>query len=217
MRLEPLIVLCAISSFFLISCNNSAPSVPVSVFATTTTDELVSSIPDGRDMSAVDAFYVAQEKALAWNPRAVLFEIPASRVMQRNLGLPTTGPAGWFFMFQEPGSPVEFYIQVVEGKVYGSTEAQPIIIGDPPFTYLPLALSKLPISNVDAFRIFLKNNGQEYVADHAPVDFDYRLVHLKGVPNPVWSIYDTLSAGESALLHIDAVTGDLANDPFIGQ
>lgn len=133
--------------------------------------------------------------------------------MHANLGLPS-GVPGWFFMFKDPASPVELYVKVVGGEVNGWTEAQPILGEQLPFRMLPIDLRALPVDSDKVLRIYADNGGAQYVASHPSLELDYRLVHLQGRPNPVWSLFDAANPNGPALLNVDAVTGTIVGDPF---
>lgn len=178
------------------------------------TPTMAGSLPDdGHGATALTAYPIAEAQAKQWNSQAVLYQIPVARLMEKNLGLPSD-LLGWFFMFKVPGSPVEYYIKVVQGRVLGVTEAQPIIIGEAPYTYLPIDLVTLPIGNDAAFRLFMEDGGKDYLTLHPRPIFDYRLVHLEGQPNPVWSIFDAANLDQPPLFNVDAVTGQEVGDPF---
>ena len=186
----------------------SAPPTPIP----TPTIEVPSQptpLDDGRFRSAMASYPPAEEKAKAWNPTAVLYEIVPSYTMQRNLGLPPSAP-GWFFKFGIPGSPLEYFIQVLDGHVAGSTEAQPILIEPLPYETLPINIKALKVDSSQVLEIFQKEGGGEL----KKMKIDYHLVQLKGTPNPVWSLFDDNTSG-SPLISIDAVTGEIVPDPFL--
>jgi hypothetical protein len=133
--------------------------------------------------------------------------------MEQNLGLPSDLP-GWFYQFRVPGSPVEYYIKIVQGKLSGTTEAQPIIVGEAPYTYLPIDVDKLALDSDGAMQKFLDNGGRAYVDSNPEMLIDYRLVHLEGKPNPVWSIFDARDLTAAPLYSVDAVTGETVPDPY---
>ncbi len=166
-------------------------------------------LDDGRFKTAMASYPPAEEKAKAWNPSAVLYEIVPSYTMQRNLGLPPLAP-GWFFKFGIPGSPLEYFVQVLDGHVAGSTEAQPILIEPLPYETLPINIRALRVDSSQVLEVFQKEGGGE----PKRTKIDYHLVHLKGIPNPVWSLYDDNDPG-SPLISIDAVTEETVSDPFL--
>jgi hypothetical protein len=169
---------------------------------------------DGHDSTALEAYAVAETRAKQWNKDAVLYQIPPTRSMVRNLGLPLDAvEKGWFFMFKVPGSPVEYYIAVAEGKLAGAIEAQPITLGEPVYKDQPINLAELPIQNSNVMQIFLEKGGKEYLATHPNPQFEFRLISIEGNPNPIWSLYD-FNDPVTTLIHIDAVTGEEVEDPL---
>jgi hypothetical protein len=178
------------------------------------TPTVAESVPDdGRSATALTAYPIAEAQAEKWNAEAILYQIPVTRLMEKNLGLPSDMP-GWFFMFKVPDSPVEYYVKVVEGRVLGVIEAQPIVIGEASYTYLPIDLATLPIGNDAALGLYMENGGNDYLALHPRLILDYRLVHLEGQPNPVWSIFDASNIDQPPLFNVDARTGQSVADPF---
>ena len=188
-----------------------SPSAPPTQMLTPTTKAPSQSAPldDGRFRAAMASYPPAEEKAKAWNPTAVLYEIVPSYTMQRNLGLPPSAP-GWFFKFGIPGSPLEYFVQVLDGHVAGSTEAQPILIEPLPYETLPINIRALKVDSSQVLEVFQKEGGGELKR----TKIDYHLVHLKGTPNPVWSLFNDNDPG-SPLISIDAVTGETVSDPFL--
>jgi hypothetical protein len=185
----------------------SPSATPTKMF--TPTPSQPATLDDGRFRTAIDSYPPAEEKAKAWNPSAVLYEIVPSYTMQRNLGLPRSTP-GWFFKFGIPDSPLEYFVQVLDGHVSGSTEAQPILIEPLPYETLPINIEALKIDSSKVLEIFQKEREGKLKG----VKIDYYLIHLKGTPNPVWSLFDDNDPG-SSLISIDAVTGETVPDPFL--
>lgn len=170
---------------------------------------------DRRSESALSAYPAAESRAKRWDEDAVLFAVPMTRLMEANLGLPGHIP-GWFFMFKVQGSPLEYYVKVDDGKVSGATEAQPIILEDLPYTYLPIDLEGLVLDSDDAIEAWLVRGGDEYLSTHPQEQLDFRLVHLDGQDHAVWSFF-SFESGTEAPIHlfsVDAVTGESVEDPF---
>ena len=132
---------------------------------------------DQRSETAFKALDVAGAEAELWNRDAILVSVPMTRLMEANLGLTGHIP-GWFFMFMVPGSPLEYYVKVNSGKVSGAIEAQPILIEDLPYTYLPIDLDSVKLDSDDAIHAWLARGGNEYITDHPDSPLDFRLVHL---------------------------------------
>jgi len=168
---------------------------------------------DKHGQTAFEAYPRAKEEAFRWNEEAILYQIPPTRLMESNLGLGGKGPAGWFFMFKTPDSPVEFYIEIVDGALYGKTEAQPILFEEPSYRLKPIDLDDNILDSDMALEAYFRNGGEKYFSKHPDVNIDYRLIHLEGADHPVWSIFDSADL-VNALIHIDAVTGQVTQDPF---
>lgn len=165
--------------------------------------------------SAFLALPVAMEEAKKWRPNAVIMQIPRLRQMENNLTLPE-GPSGWFFSFMDTdGSSVELYVEVIGLEVAGKNEVQQLYPnGEPPFKLVPIDLTKKLIEHKDAFKIFLESNGNDYIKGKGRVELDFQLLQLEGMDNPVWSIFNTADLDAPPLINIDAVTGELVEDPF---
>ena len=170
-------------------------------------------IDDVRSETALTALPIAELRAREWKETAMLYGIFPSFSMEVNLGLPTVS-AGWFFMFKEQDSPVEFYVQILDGKISGTTEAQAILGEQLPYRYLPIEIATLSLDSDDVLRAFAARGVSDYVRLHPDSRFDYRLVHLKGQEHPVWSLYGVADSELQSLIHLDAVTGVEVQDPF---
>lgn len=199
----------------LIGCSKEKPTPTPSTPNPITTQPIQGqSIDDGRGETAFDAYLVAEVEAKNWDEEALLFQIPVTQIMESNLGIPP-GIPGWFFMFKVPDSPLEYYVKVVNGKVAGTTEAQPILIEDLPYQYLPIDINKLSLNSDDVLRLFTENGGREYVNSHPELQLDYRLVHINGQEHPIWSLFEVSNLNQpTALFHVDAITGEIVADPF---
>lgn len=169
---------------------------------------------DGRQQTALAAYTVAEPVAKRWNKQALLYQIPPTRIMEMNLGIPA-GIAGWFFMFKSPDSPVEYYINIVDGNVFGITEAQPILVQELPYKLMPIDTNKLVLDSDDVLKLFMESpGGVEYLNTHSQIQIDYRLVHLEGYPNPIWTLFDVSGGVNTLLFNVDSVTGLPVEDPF---
>ncbi|MGB9872412.1 MAG: hypothetical protein ACPLYD_12205 [Anaerolineae bacterium] len=168
---------------------------------------------DGRGETALVAYLVAEDEAKRWNREAVLYQIPVTKIMEINLGIPS-GIPGWFFLFKVPDSPVEYYIEIVNGRVFGMTEAQPILTQELPYELLPIDVKEMVLDSDDVLQLFMKLGGVKYIEAHPEMQIDYRLVHLKGQPHPIWSLFDISDINRPPLFNVDGVTGDVVEDPF---
>jgi len=165
----------------------------------------------GRLLAALESFTIAQRQAKEWNPNALWIAIMPTTIVASNLGLPL-GAEGWFFKFELADSPVEYFIHVGDGIITGSSEAQPLV--EPSYQLVPLEFSSLKVDSKDVLATFLESEaGQEYVGRNNSPRWDYRLVHLEGTQNPVWSLFDAANITVS-LINIDAITGEIVDDPF---
>ncbi len=170
----------------------------------------VRATPGDRGLSALESYQAARSAARKWNPQGMWYGIVPTAIMESNLGIPSMG-RGWFFQFGLGDSTVEYYVFVDHGEVGGSTEAQPILIEPLPYEYLPLDVEQIKVDSPQVLRIYRANGGEAKLQGN--VQLDYRLVHVKGTPNPVWSLFD-VSDLNNALIHVDARTGQVTDDPF---
>lgn len=162
------------------------------------------------------AYPVAEARAREWSDVAVLHQIAPVSLMGQNLGIPSL-MSGWFFMFQEPGSPVEFYIYVLDGQISGFTEAQAILGEQLPYRYGPIDIDALALDSTDVLAAFLATDRGKSWADAAqvsPIQLDYRLVHLEGQRDPVWTLFSVQGGRLEALIHLNAISGAEVSDPF---
>lgn len=199
------------------ACNAAPTAAPTPAAALTALpSDVVAGLPsNGRKESFREAYQVALGVAQAWNANAALFEIAPTAIMAKNLGQPIADTPGWFFMFRDPASPVEYYIMIVDGANYGALEAQPIVIGDPSYVLEPLALDAVRVDDTAVLHMFMQDGGEEYLSLHPGFRPDYQLVHVRGQPNPVWSLYDGAESEAAALYHVDAVTGEKRTAPIV--
>ncbi len=201
-------------SIILSSCSNgSAPPKATEVQQTPLPSTQSSQEIDSHSETAFTAYPIAEKEALIWNAQALLFQIPPTRQMEQNLGLPPGGPPGWFFMFKEAESPVEFYVEIVDGKLYGKTEAQPILVGEPKYQLIQLPTDGSLLDSDQVLQVYLDDGGKEYTTTHPDIDFDFRLIHLEGIEHPIWSIFDSTDP-LTPLYNVDAVTGKKVQDPY---
>ncbi len=154
----------------------------------------------------------ALEDALRWNPKAELVQIAPTGQMRLNLGVGGGVGREWFYMFKLPDSPLEFFVAIDEGTIYGRTEAQPLLIEELPYVMQVIKLDGL-IDSDEALRQYLNNGGDKYLADNPDVKLDFRLIYLQNTPNPVWSIFSDKDYSDP-LYNLDAVTKEAASDPF---
>jgi hypothetical protein len=184
----------------------------VSPLSTTTFQSPVKPVEGGRSFTAFDSYEVARQVAQEWNSQAVWFGIMPSTIMEGNLGIPSVG-RGWFFRFGLKENTLEYYVFVDNNKVGGRTEAQPILLEPLPYEFLPIDIKQLAVDSSRLLDIYVQNGGEAYFEQHSNAKLDYRLLHVKGVPNPVWSLFDATDMNH-ALIHVDAKTAKIVSDPF---
>lgn len=159
-------------------------------------------LSSGRSVSALASYQAAEAEALKWHKEAYFIGIEPSFVMERNLPyLPAK--AGWFFKFGRAGDPVEYYVQVSDGVISGSTEAQPIRFDNNAPVKLNFNTIKLDSTAVRDLYTKTLTDGKLYEDN-----IDYSLSYDSNLKKPVWYIYD-LSIGEKAIFAVDATNGQV--------
>ena len=164
------------------------------------------------DVSALASFSIAQERAQQWNAKSVWHGIVPVTMMEKNLGIPSTG-RGWFFRFGQSDNTLELYVLVDGLTIRGTTEAQPILVEPLPYELLAIGLKDIAVDSPQVLEAYKENGGQAYLDVHPDAQLDYRLMHVKGSPNPVWSLFDVQDL-KTPLFNLDAKTGDVVGDPF---
>ena len=174
---------------------------------------LVRPLVDQRGITAFEAYPVALEKAMEWDPDASLYEIPLTEVVSGNIGIITYGPY-WFFIFGTETSPREFYVAVNDGEFVGSFQAQPILESELPFTRQLLTLDQY-INNDEVLSICVDEDYldiDKVIKDEYQVD--YRLVNIDN--NAVWSVFLIGIDPFDPICNVNATTGEITNDPYEG-
>ena len=165
-----------------------------------------------QDASALASFGMAQERAKQWNANSVWHGIVPVTMMEKNLGIPATG-RGWFFRFGQQGNTLELYVLVDNLGIRGATEAQPILVEPLPYELLAIELKDIQVDSPQVLEAYKENGGQAYLDEHPEAQLDFRLMHVKGKPNPVWSLFDAQDL-KTPLFNVDAKTGEVVGDPF---
>jgi hypothetical protein len=165
-----------------------------------------------QDYSALASFSIAQERAQQWNANSVWHGIVPVAMMEKNLGIPATG-RGWFFRFGQQGNTLELYVLVDNLGIRGATEAQPILVEPLPYELLAIELKDIQVDSPQVLEAYKENGGQAYLDEHPEAQLDFRLMHVKGKPNPVWSLFDAQDL-KTPLFNVDAKTGEVVGDPF---
>lgn len=160
------------------------------------------------EQSAFTALPIAQKEAEKWNPNAKLFGIPATYMMEINLGYTGIG-SGWFFMFKVENQPLEYYVMVENGEVKGTTEAQPVIVGQRQFEYLPLPEPDQMIDSDKFIELFKSNGGDKYLSEHPNAVLNPQLYFINTGDFPIWSMYDVKNSSGESLFDVNALTGEL--------
>lgn len=153
--------------------------------------------------TAFEAYEVAKIAALKWDKTSILYKIPATFIMEQNLGFPVTGE-GWFFMFKNPTSPLEYYVYVWNGKISGTTEAQPIYLDSPPDELNPLT-NLFTLLDSDKVHQITQTN----LADKNPEHYNLELVFEKSSEYPKWIIYNISTLPGKVVATINALNGEI--------
>lgn len=154
-------------------------------------------------MSAFEAYLIAKDAAAKWDQEAILYEIPATFVMERNLGYPITGE-GWFFKFKNPKRPLEYYIYIWDHKVSGTTEAQPITLhGEYEENLFPLNDLTELIDSDEVMNIFYES----FSKNASDLKINLELRHTKDTSSPYWTVYDFSTLPEKVLMVVNAKNG----------
>jgi len=162
-----------------------------------------------KQLSAFEAFQIAEAVALRWKPDAILYRIPATGIMEMNLGFPPIG-SGWFFLFKGEKDDLEYYILVNNNDIAGITEAQPILVGEPPIKFIPLPSLEKMIDSDDVFEIFIQNSGDAKFKENTQTIINLQLEYLEANGLPMWTVFSLAQDGTiTPLLHINAFTGEI--------
>lgn len=197
----------SILSFFLLSsCNFFIEPSNIDVEPTIL-------IPTGiyNKESAFHAYFVADEFAKNWNENAEMTQIIIGSVMAKNIGIPPSKEA-WYFMYNTNENSIELYIEVIDGKVTGYTEAQPIITDELRIQQKPIIIDGLIDSDV-VMEIFSMNNSLDSKPPNS--HFELALHYLEGYSNPVWSVFELSNEYSSMALvfRVDAKTQEILPIP----
>jgi len=199
-------------------CANSTipttPSVILHGYPSTAEGIVVSAYPsstaDTVTMTAFESYPFALEAAQKWDPDSVLYAIPATGLMEMNIGYPPTG-LGWFYTFKGKDPQLEYYVMVNDGVIIGTTEAQPIIVGERVDVYLPLPPLDEMVDSDKVLDIFLAGVGELYLSQNPSAIINPHLEY-KASSNkfPTWIIFD-ISQGRTMepIMYINALTGEI--------
>jgi hypothetical protein len=168
-----------------------------------------------QNVSALASLSIARERAQQWNARSVWHGIVPVTMMEKNLGIPAMG-GGWFFRFGQEDNTLELYVLVDGLQIRGATEAQPILVEPLPYELLAIELEDITVDSPQVLEAYKENGGQAYLDEHPELQLDYRLVHVKGNPNAVWSLFDAQDL-KTPLFNVDAKTEQVVGDPFAPQ
>ncbi len=163
---------------------------------------------DGRTKTALESYPVALDAAKqSFSPDAQLFAVAPSTIMISNLGgLPVV--SGWFYKFKTTESRREYIVQVVDGQLNGTTQAESV--KDPTPRELPIDMTQIKIDSNQVLEQF-----KAYAAEKSiPTDgiiFDLELVNLEGKGGPVWSVVDPNQ--RLWLYSVSATNGNVVENP----
>lgn len=168
----------------------------------------VVSSSNGRSQSVLQSYEPALQLARTQlSPDAQLYGVVPSTIAIGNLGGPPVVP-GWFYKFKREGSRREFIVQVVDGRVTGSTTAESI--EEPTPAELPIDVSQIKIDSDQVFALF-KERAPELGITPGDTVYDLELVSLAGKNGPTWSVVDP--ASKKWLFSVNAVSGEPTTDP----
>jgi len=192
------------------------PILPASLSPVKPEKILRYSLDKHRLQTAMEAFSVAQEVALAWQQDALWYGVTPSTSLERTLALPMAQP-GWVFRFGAPDSTKEYIIHVVEGELAGRMELR---IPE----YIEPSLADLnPLDTEWEELLDSPVLLEEYTAQESNVltrfpnmDLDYRLVHPKKCEHPLWMLFDAKHLAEPLFI-IDAMTGEAIAEPSCAE
>jgi len=165
-----------------------------------------------RSTDVKEAYPFAKTRAKEWNPESYLVGIMPSKLMGVNLGRMPSKP-GWFFKFKASGTISELYVQVVGHDIGGQQIAAPILLEPLPYSELQIDMNEINLEEKDVLLIYYEKNEEKDNFQNGNGYLDFRLIHLRGDPNPVWSLFID-SVNGFPLINIDAVTGEQISDPF---
>ena len=192
------------------------PTLPASPSLAQPEKTLGYSLDKHRLQTAMEAFGVAQDVALAWQQDALWYGVMPSTSLERTLALPMAQP-GWVFRFGAMDSKREYIVHVVEGEVAGSMELRIPEYVEAPLTDLnPLDIGRQEI--LDSANLLEEYTSQESnVLTRFPnMDLDYRLLHPKRCEHPLWMLFDAKHLAEPLFI-MDAMTGETVADPSCGE
>lgn len=163
---------------------------------------------DGRSQTALASYRIAYEAAKErFSPDAKLYAIMPSAIMIGNLGGPPVR-LGWFYEFKLPDSRRMFIVQIVDGVVSGTTQAEAIADVKP--TELPIDLSTVKLDSPQVFEKFGTIAAQRGI-DIGNNVYDLELINAEGGSGPVWSVVDPMTLKWLYSMH--ATTGEEVRDP----
>jgi hypothetical protein len=192
------------------STQSSQQGYPAPDTATAPTGYPSPATPEPKILTAFQAYQIAQPYALKWNPKAVLYAIPATYQQEINFGHPTN-TEGWYFMFKDPNAPLEYYVYIWNGTFAGGIEAQQILTGKaPPYVYQPLPDFSKMIDSDKFTELYMKNGGDKYLADNPKAVLNPQLTFLESDKFPIWRMFDGSNIKDNKVLFaVNALTGEV--------
>jgi len=156
----------------------------------------------GREVAALEGYAVAEESARAWSPEAYFVGIVPSALGVRSLPV-YPEKAGWVYRFARQGDARELYVQVVDGMLGQSGEAEAYRPeGERP---QPVDPSLVRLNSPDLRQFYLDNlGGAEASNDY----LDYALEFDPQQGRILWFLYDRARSA-NAVLVVDAATGEV--------
>jgi hypothetical protein len=164
---------------------------------------------DGRRRTALDSYQLALEVARAeYSPDVQLYAIVPSGIMLANLGNPPVLP-GWFYKFRKPDSRRDFFVQVVDEIVTGTTLAESVIDEMP--LEQPIAIEQIRIDSDVVLARFMEDGGTTGIWREG-ITYDLELIYFQGINGPIWSVVDPFTG--LWLYSVDAITGMETKSPY---
>lgn len=155
----------------------------------------------GRSESALTWLNIARETAATWQEDALFLGIQPSFIMERNLPF-LPAQAGWFYRFGREGDALEFYVQVADGEVTGTTEAEAIGARATP---TPIDAEALSLDSAEAQEVYLASPGAEGAR---LTELDYSLEYSADEGAPLWWVWNLEISDTEPVFAINALTGE---------
>lgn len=160
-----------------------------------------------RFYTAKESFTIAYQTAQAEYQDIEWYGLVPFTSMIRFFALPiATDTPSWFFRFRTPEGK-DYIVEVLEGEVIGTNELEFPTYIEPSLDDLEPLGSEWPgIGDNELLERYLEEENSLLVQSPNVV-LAYRLSHLVGQPDPVWTLYNADNVAEP-IFRINALTGD---------